>query len=164
MNEDFSSHYKGSLLERLVTLGTGGWYGQDKLGLIIANVTGYLATLSSLGFALTYAMHEYHALVPLVWGNVVSAGCTAITPAFHRFGRIAAALWLTAVVLVSVTWFSSLLGREFWGNPQSDCHCGRSVCHTRPGAHQAGGSNLCGSGWVDHPELDMVARAGTRHS
>jgi len=112
MNEDLRAQYKGSWLERLVTLGTGGWYGQDKLGLIVANVTGYLATLSSLGFAVTYAMYHYNSLAPLVWGNVVAAACTAITPVFHRFGRIAAALWLTAVVLISVTWFTSLLGRE----------------------------------------------------
>ncbi len=112
MNNDIRAKYKGSWIERLVTLGTDGWYGQDKLGLIVANVTGYLASLSSLGFAATYAMHELHSLMPLVIGNLVSAVCASMTPAFHRFGRIAAALWLTAVFFVSLTWFTSLLGRD----------------------------------------------------
>ncbi|MGB7205760.1 MAG: adenylate/guanylate cyclase domain-containing protein [Anderseniella sp.] len=112
MNEDLKKQYKGSWLERFVTLGTDGWYGHDKLGLVVANVTGFLATLSSLGFALTYSMHDYTSLAPLVWGNIVSALCTVITPLFHRFGRIAAALWLTIVVFFSVTWFTSLLGRD----------------------------------------------------
>jgi adenylate cyclase len=112
MNKDIRAQFRGSWLERLVTLGTGGWYGQDRLGLIVANVTGYLAALSSLGFAMTYAFHDYGSLQPLVWGNVVSAACTSITPLFHRFGRIAAALWLTLVVFLSLTWFTSLLGRD----------------------------------------------------
>ncbi len=112
MSDDIRAKYKGSWIERLVTLGTDDWYGQDKLGLIVANVTGYLATLSSLGFAATYAMHEMQSLMPLIIGNLVAAVCAAMTPAFHRFGRIAAALWLTAVFFVSLTWFTSLLGRE----------------------------------------------------
>ena len=112
MSDDIRSKYKGSWIERLVTLGTDGWYGQDKLGLIVANVTGYLATLSSSGFAITYAMHDMQSLMPLIVGNLVAGFCSAITPVFHRFGRIAAALWLTAVFFVSLTWFTSLLGRE----------------------------------------------------
>lgn len=112
MNDDIRAKYKGSWIERLVTLGTDDWYGQDKLGLIVANVTGYLASLSSLGFAATYAMHEMHSLMPLIIGNLVAAVCAAMTPAFHRFGRIAAALWLMAVFFVSLTWFTSLLGRD----------------------------------------------------
>lgn len=112
MNDDIRAKYRGSWMERLVTLGTDDWYGQDKLGLIVANVTGYLAALSSLGFAATYAMHEMHSLMPLIIGNLVAAVCAAMTPAFHRFGRIAAALWLTTVFFVSLTWFTSLLGRD----------------------------------------------------
>ena len=69
MREDIRSQLKGSLIERLATLGTQGWYGQDRLGLIVANVTGYLAAVSSLIFAATYAAHEYSSLKPLVWGK-----------------------------------------------------------------------------------------------
>jgi hypothetical protein len=53
MNDDIRAKFEGSWIERPVTLGTHGWYGQDKLGLIVANVTGYLASLPSLGFAAT---------------------------------------------------------------------------------------------------------------
>ena len=50
--------------------------------------------------------------MPLIVGNLASAVCTAMTPLFHRFGRISAALWLTAVFFVSLTWFTRLLGRD----------------------------------------------------
>ena len=112
MRDNVRAQYKGSWLERLLTLGTDGYFGQDKLGLIVANVTGYLATISSLSFAITYSMHDHRTLMPLIIGNVVSATCTAVTPMLHRFGRIAAALWLTAIFFISLTWFTSLLGRE----------------------------------------------------
>lgn len=62
MRDNIKAQYEGSWVERLVTLGTDGWYGQNRLGLIVANVTGYLASISSLGFAFTYAEHEYSTL------------------------------------------------------------------------------------------------------
>ena len=112
MREDIRSQFRGSWVERLVTLGTEGWYGQDRLGLIVANVTGYLVSISSLGFAVTYTLHHYSSLQPLVWGNVLLAAFASVTPLFHRFGRIAAGLWLSLIVFVFVGWFTSLLGRE----------------------------------------------------
>ena len=112
MREDIRSQFRGSWVERLATLGTEGWYGQDRLGLIVANVTGYLVSISSLGFAVTYALHHYSSLQPLVWGNVLLAAFASVTPLFHRFGRIAAGLWLSLIVFVFVGWFTSLLGRE----------------------------------------------------
>jgi len=92
--------------------GTTGYHGDDLAGLIVANLTGYLASMSSLSFAVSFAVHDFASLHPLVIGNVVSAICTAATPGFHRISRTAAAIWLTAVFLVSLYYFTSLLGRE----------------------------------------------------
>lgn len=92
--------------------GTSGYRDEDLAGLIIANLTGYLASMSSLSFAISFALHDLESLRPLVIGNVVSATCTAATPCFHRISRVGAAIWLTVVFLVSLHYFTSLLGRE----------------------------------------------------
>lgn len=96
----------------LAEIGTSGYRSEDVAGLIVANVTGYLASVSSLSFALSFALHDFASLKPLVIGNVVSAICTLATPCFHRFSRIAAAIWLSTVFWVSLYYFTSLLGRE----------------------------------------------------
>ncbi len=80
--------------------------------MVVANLTGYLASLSSLSFAVSFAWHDEVSLRPLIIGNIVSAVCTSATPLFHRWGRVAAALWLTLVFFLSLYYFTSLLGRE----------------------------------------------------
>jgi len=99
-------------IQYVAEAGTTGYRDEDLAGLIVANLTGYLASTSSLSFAISFALHDLDSLRPLVIGNVVSAVCTAATPLFHRFSRCAAAIWLTAVFLVSLYYFTSLLGRE----------------------------------------------------
>lgn len=99
-------------LRRLAEAGVWRFPSDERPGLVVANLTGYLASLSSLAFAATYAMHDATSLRPLVLGNVLSATCTAATPLFHRFGRTAAAVWLTTVFFVSLIYFTSLLGRD----------------------------------------------------
>lgn len=99
-------------IEYVAQVGTTGYRGDDLTGLIVANLTGYLASISSLSFAISFAIHDFASLRPLVIGNVVSALCTAATPCFHRISRSAAAIWLAAVFLVSLYYFTSLLGRE----------------------------------------------------
>ncbi len=99
-------------VEYVAQAGTTGYRGDDLAGLIVANLTGYLASISSLSFAISFAVHDFASLRPLVIGNVVSAICTAATPCFHRISRTAAAIWLTIVFLVSLYYFTSLLGRE----------------------------------------------------
>ncbi len=99
-------------LQALVEAGTTTFSADDSRGLIAANVTGYLASLSSLSFAISFAIHDPVSLQPLIIGNVVSAICTAATPLFHRLGRTAAAIWLAVVFFLSLSYFTSLLGRE----------------------------------------------------
>ncbi len=99
-------------LKALIEAGTARFSADDSRGLIAANLTGYLASLSSLSFALSFALHDAVSLRPLIIGNLASAICTAATPLLHRFGRTAAAIWLTAVFFISLTYFTSLLGSE----------------------------------------------------
>jgi adenylate cyclase len=97
---------------RLVAAGTGGYDTETRRGLIIANITGYLASVSSLSYALNYALHGWDLLWPLVLGNIASALCTACVPLFHRLGPAAAGVWLSAVIFSSIFYFIAYLGRE----------------------------------------------------
>jgi adenylate cyclase len=99
-------------LEAMLLAGTDGYPPRRRRGLIIANVTGYLAAVSSLVYAATYAAHDFAGLHPLVIGNVLSAVCTASVPLLHRFGSSAAALWLSAVLFATMLYFIAYLGRD----------------------------------------------------
>lgn len=99
-------------LERLLRAGTAGYAPGERPGLIVANVTGYLASISSLIYAGIYAAHDAVNLAPVVGGNVVSAALTALTPLLHRFGRAAAAFWLAAVIFSTIFYFIAFLGRD----------------------------------------------------
>ena len=101
-----------NLLGRALRAGTAGYGRADRQGLIVANATGYLASFSSLIYALIYAFHDPVNLLPVVLGNFVSALCTAATPYFHRFGPSAAALWLAAVLFSTIFYFTAFLGRD----------------------------------------------------
>jgi adenylate cyclase len=100
------------LVRQLALAGTHRYPPRERRGLVVANLTGYLATLSSLSYAFTYAAEDYAALWTLVWGNVLSAALTATTPLFHRLGRSAAALWLAAVIFTTMFYFISVLGHD----------------------------------------------------
>jgi adenylate cyclase len=99
-------------IETMLLAGTAGYPPRQRRGLIVANVTGYLAAISSLTYAATYAAHDLAALGPLVVGNVISAVCTASVPLLHRYGLSAAALWLTAVLFSTMLYFIAFLGRD----------------------------------------------------
>ena len=98
--------------EQLLYAGTRGYAPTDRRGLVVANATGYLASISSLVYAATYYAHDPVNLRPMVLGNILSALCTAITPLFHRLGRAAAAVWISAVIFTSIFWFITFLGRD----------------------------------------------------
>ncbi|WDI32522.1 adenylate/guanylate cyclase domain-containing protein [Hyphococcus flavus] len=99
-------------LKTLVFAGVEGYSRRDKRFLAVANVTGYLGALSSLSFAITFAMVDFNALRAAVIGNIVSATGTILTPFTHRFGRSAAAIYLGVVFYSTLYFFVSVLGRE----------------------------------------------------
>jgi guanylate cyclase len=99
-------------VEAMLLAGTAAYPPGRRRGLIVANITGYLAAISSLTYALTYAAHDLAGLQPLVIGNILSAICTAAVPFLHRFGLSAAAIWLTAVLFSTMLYFIAFLGRD----------------------------------------------------
>lgn len=99
------------LVRRALYAGTYDTPRQHRDGLVIANIVGYLASLSSLSYATTYAMQDGSGLDALIWGNIVSAAVTASVPLVHRFGRAAGALLLTVSLFTTLFYFTSILGR-----------------------------------------------------
>ncbi|WP_375202061.1 adenylate/guanylate cyclase domain-containing protein [Hyphococcus sp.] len=99
-------------LKALVFAGVGGYPVKDRRFLAVANMTGYLGTLSSLSFALTFAFVDFNALRAAVIGNLVSAAGSALTPFTHRFGRCAAVIYLAFVFYSTLFFFVSQLGRD----------------------------------------------------
>ena len=110
-----SAGWQRRLLEfasRLLHAGTHSYPLAQRSGLIAANVTGYLAAISSLSYAASYALQDFNALKSLVFGNIVSAVLTASVPLSHRFGRIAGGLLLTVTIFSTIFYFTAILGRE----------------------------------------------------
>lgn len=100
------------IVERLIRAGTEYYDTETRRGLIAANITGFLASISSLTYAVNYGLHDLSMLWPLVVGNVVSALCTGLVPLFHRIGPSAGAIWLAAVIFSTMFYFIAYLGRE----------------------------------------------------
>ena len=100
------------ILRRMALAGTHRFARRERGGLVVANLTGYLATLSSLAYALTYGLYDFIALSTIIYGNLLSAAATALTPFLHRLGRTAAALWLALVIFSSIFYFIAVLGHD----------------------------------------------------
>lgn len=99
------------LARRALYAGTHDTPHGQRDGLVVANFVGYLASLSSLTYAITYALQDASTLASLIWGNLASAAVTACVPAVHRFGRAAGAVLLTVTLFTSLFYFTSILGR-----------------------------------------------------
>jgi len=96
---------------KAIEAGTAQYLIDQRQRLVVVNIVGYLASLSSLNYAITYASYDFTTLGPLVYGNIISAVLTASCPLFHRFGPRAAILFLTTVLFTSMFFFVSYLGR-----------------------------------------------------
>jgi adenylate cyclase len=88
-----------------------GYDTETRRGLIVANITGYLASLSSLSYALNYALHDWACCGR--WWSATSLGAVhragAAVPS-HRPGR--RGVWLSAVIFSTIFYFIAYLGRE----------------------------------------------------
>ena len=96
----------------LIEAGTENYNQDERQSLVVVNIVGFLASLSSLNYAITYASYDFTSLKPLVYGNIISAILTASSPLLHRFGRLAAIFFLTVVIYLTVFYFISILGHR----------------------------------------------------
>jgi len=99
-------------VKNLIEAGTESYNQDERQSLVVVNIVGFLAALSSLNYAVTYAFYDFASLKPLVYGNIISAILTASSPLLHRFGRLAAICFLTLVIYLTVIYFISILGHQ----------------------------------------------------
>jgi adenylate cyclase len=92
--------------------GISGYDREERRRLSIVNMAGYLAALSSVSFAASFALHDLTNLMPLIIGNLVSAAITASAPIWHRYNSILAALVMSITVAFSLFYFVSMLGTD----------------------------------------------------
>ncbi|MGB7336379.1 MAG: adenylate/guanylate cyclase domain-containing protein [Salaquimonas sp.] len=92
--------------------GISGYSREDRRRLSLVNLAGYLAALSSLSYAINFALHDYQNLMPLIIGNCASAIITATAPFWHRYNSVFSATVLTVTVSLSLFYFVSLLGTD----------------------------------------------------
>jgi adenylate cyclase len=96
----------------LLQAGVSQWPRDEHRRLIVTNITGYLAGLSSLSYALTYAFYDFETLKPVVFGNVLASFVYFTLPIWHRFGRVAAGVVLAVTIFASIFYFIWFLGRN----------------------------------------------------
>ena len=95
-----------------VRIGISGYDRETQRRLSIVNMAGYLSALSSICFAIQFAVHDAKALKWLIVGNLLSAILTSTAPYWHRFNAIASALVMTVTVAITLFFFVSELGRD----------------------------------------------------
>ena len=100
------------LVNQLLNAGTASYPPEERNYLVAANVTGYLAAISSLCYAISYTLQDFTTLRVLVFGNILSAVLTASVPLAHRFGRSAGGILITVTIFSTIFYFIYILGRE----------------------------------------------------
>jgi len=98
--------------DRALRLGIDGYDRDTRRRLIIVNMAGYLSALSSLCFAVTFAVQNLMVFKLLILGNLLSALVTCTAPFWHRFNSMAAASIMAITVAVTLFFFVSELGRD----------------------------------------------------
>lgn len=99
-----------SAVRGLLEVGASNAAEDDREGILVANVAACVIVVTTTGFALIYALHGEPSLVPLVYANLALAAAAALTPLFHRFGRVASGLWEFGICVVILVWIASYVG------------------------------------------------------
>ncbi|MEM7299613.1 MAG: adenylate/guanylate cyclase domain-containing protein [Pseudomonadota bacterium] len=100
------------IVDKAMRAGTSGYPRKDRRRLSFINLCGYLAAVSSVTYAINFAIYNHDALMWLIIGNLVSACLTATAFLWHRFNGVAAVHMLTVTLAVTLCYFISVLGRD----------------------------------------------------
>ncbi|KQX60379.1 MULTISPECIES: adenylate/guanylate cyclase domain-containing protein [unclassified Ensifer] len=101
-----------SAVRSLLELGAANAAEGDREGILVANVAACVIVVTTTSFALIYALYGEPSLIPLVYANLALAVAAAMTPLFHRFGRVASGLWEFGICVVVLVWIASYVGRD----------------------------------------------------
>lgn len=101
-----------SVARSFLEIGASNAAESEREGILVANVAACVIIVTTTSFALIYALYGEPSLTPLVYANLTLAAAAALTPLFHRFGRVASGLWEFGISAVILVWIASYIGRD----------------------------------------------------
>lgn len=101
-----------AIIGKLARAGVEIWPVEEHRRLIITNLTGYLAALSSISYALTYALYDFAALWPVAVGNLAVTVVYLAIPLWHRVAPTAGGVVLAITIFCSIFFFIWFLSRN----------------------------------------------------
>jgi len=93
-------------------LGIGGYDRETRRRLFLVNMSGYIAAISSISYAVNFTFYDMVALKWLIIGNLLSAFITVTISFWHRFNSILGPLIMAGAVTTTIFFFVSELGRD----------------------------------------------------
>ncbi len=115
-NSDAAARQSGNILVQwtdwALRIGIGGYDRETRRRLFLVNISGHLAALSSLSFAINFAFYDPINLKWLILGNLLSAFITSTAAYWHRYNSICAPVIMAASVIITLLFFVYELGRD----------------------------------------------------
>ena len=99
-----------ALCVQLVEYGTQGYPAEVRTRLKILNVVAYLIAISTLVYAIQYALKGFAKFAPVVYLNLAIVAAAALVPFAHRFSDIAGALMIALSEFAALFVFTMMLG------------------------------------------------------
>src|SRR5262245_60050944 len=99
-----------AVLGWLVDYGTQGYPAEVRTRLKILNVVAYLIAVSTLVYAIQYALKGYAKFAPVVYMNLAIVAVAVLVPFAHRFSDVAGALMIALSEFVAPFVFTLMLG------------------------------------------------------
>ena len=100
----------GAWLTWLAELGTEGYSLEIKRRLMILNMIAYLVAISTLVYAVQYAVLDSEKYMPVILINLVLVSLGVIIPLSHRISEIAGGLIMVGVEYLAQIGFTAYLG------------------------------------------------------
>ena len=97
---------------RVLEVGTGAYPAEIKRRLMILNFIAYLMILSTVIYAVQYALLDYERYRLFVLLNLLIASAIMLVPFAHRINEIAAPISLLAIECAALPALMALLGRD----------------------------------------------------
>jgi adenylate cyclase len=96
----------------LIEYNTQGYPAEIRTRLKILNVVAYLIAVSTLAYALQYALKGFAKFAPVVYLNLAIVAVAVLVPFAHRLSDIAGALMIALSEFAALFIFTAMLGRS----------------------------------------------------
>jgi adenylate cyclase len=93
-------------------IGTAGYPPRIRRRLAVTNVISAMVSLMTIPYIVIYIFYDWYGLLPAIIAFSPQIVFYALTPYFHRYGSIAAALYLCSLWLIFGIGYCMFFGRE----------------------------------------------------